>query len=66
MAIQVVNTFAFHVRRLSTGAGEQVYVSAIDLPGARAVLAAQYGADLGKVSGGAPLVFAALTTMTGT
>lgn len=44
--------------------GDQVYVLASTLPNAMAVLQAQYGADLGPVSGGAALVTGALTTAT--
>lgn len=75
MAIQTVNTYAFNVRRVSLHGpvaagsgrymGEQVYVTAKDLPTAIAVLQAQYGTDLGPYSGGGQLVTGALTTMTG-
>ena len=45
--------------------GEQVFVLAANLAAAEAVLQAQYGADLGPVTGGGTLVYGALTTMTG-
>lgn len=63
MAIQTVNTYAFHVKRLSTGRGDQVCVVAANPTAAYAVLQAQYGADLGTVTGGAALVPGAITTL---
>ena len=45
--------------------GEQVFVLAANEPAAYAVLQAQYGADLGPVTGGTTHVYGALTTMTG-
>lgn len=79
MAVQIANAYGFNVKRLSVmnglpapylGSasayqGDQVYVLASSLPNAMAVLAAQYGTDLGPVSGGTTHVFGALTTMTG-
>lgn len=46
--------------------GDQVYVVASSLANALAVLQAQYGTDLGTVTGGTTHVFGALTTMSGT
>jgi hypothetical protein len=63
MAVQTVNAYAFHVKRLSTGRGDQVYVVAATRDLAYAMLQAQYGADLGTVTGGAALVPGAITTL---
>lgn len=81
MAVQITNAYGFNVRRLSliptppasqgpavgqsSYTGDQVFVIASSLPNALAVLQAQYGADLGPVSGGNAHVTGALTTMTG-
>lgn len=80
MAVQIVNTYGFNVKRLSilngiqdpyrgsnmAYQGDQVYVVASSLANAKLVLAAQYGADLGPVTGGTTHVFGGLTTMSGT
>jgi hypothetical protein len=68
MAVQAVNTYAFCVKRLSLSGrshymGEQVYVVATSLANAQATLTAQYGADLGVVTGGAALVPGAITQL---
>jgi hypothetical protein len=75
MATQVVSVYAFCVKRLSIIAssgdqsgqyqGDQVWVVAATDGGATAVLQAQYGADLGPVSGGGTPIVGAITTMTG-
>ena len=46
--------------------GDQVYVVASSLANAMAVLQAQYGSDLGTVTGGTTHVYGGLTTMSGT
>ena len=80
MAVQIVNTYGFNVKRKSimnglpapyqgsnmAYSGDQVYVVASSLANAQAVLQAQYGTDLGTVTGGTTHVYAALTTMSGT
>lgn len=79
MAVQIVNCYGFNVKRLSimnglpapyqgsnmAYQGDQVFVVASSLPNAMAVLQAQYGTDLGIVSGGTTHVFGGLTTMSG-
>lgn len=79
MAVQIANAYGFNVKRLSVMnglpfpyqgsaaayTGDQVYVLASSLSNAMAVLQAQYGTDLGPVSGGTTHVFGALTTMSG-
>ena len=80
MAVQICNAYGFNVKRLSimnglpvpyqgsnmAYQGDQVYVIANSLANAQAVLQAQYGSDLGIVTGGTTHVFGALTTMSGT
>jgi hypothetical protein len=78
MAVQTVNGYAFNVKRVSlTPAqtpsnagmggyeGDEVFVIAANANNALAVLQQWYGTDLGTVSGGASIVYGALTTMTG-
>jgi hypothetical protein len=73
MPVQTVNTYAFCVKRLSgissSGVqngqyeGEQVYVVATSLANAQATLAANYGSDLGPVTGGAAKTPGAITQL---
>lgn len=86
MAVQIVNTYGYNVKRISLSApknpapgqsspflqgpeggytGEQVFVVAANQAAALAVLQAQFGADLGTVTGGGTHVYGCLTTMTG-
>ena len=79
MAVQIANCYGFNVKRKSimnglpppyqgsnmAYQGDQVFVVASSMPNALAVLAAQYGTDLGTITGGTTHVFGALTTMTG-
>lgn len=75
MAVQIVNGYGYCVKRVSVMAGsgpqsgqyegEQVFVVAASPANAMAVLQAQYGADLGPVTGGGTWLPSAITTMTG-